>query len=50
MLTKLYGLLLVVVGIVATGLGAAAGGWWAGLLLIAYGVYLILPGWKLVIW
>lgn len=45
---KLYGLGLLIAGIAIIIVTPA--GWWAGLLVAAYGVYLLLPGGKLVIW
>ena len=47
-LTKLYGLGLLVAGVVAIFLIPAV--WWGGLLFAAYGLYLLLPGNKWVIW
>lgn len=48
-LMKLWGLLLVIVGIVVLVIGFEKA-WWVGLLAIAYGVYLLFPGSKFVIW
>lgn len=47
-LTKLWGLLLLVGGIAL--LVIAPSSWWAAILVAAYGVYLLLPGEKWVIW
>lgn len=48
MLTKLWGLLLLVGGIAL--LVIAPSSWWAAILVAAYGLYLLLPGEKWVIW
>jgi hypothetical protein len=47
-ITKLYGLGLLIVGVVA--IFALPATWWGGLLIAAYGIYLLLPGSKWVIW
>lgn len=48
-LTKIYGLLLIVAGIWL--LVAVPGkSWWLALILIAYGAYLVFPGSKHVVW
>ncbi len=41
-ITKLYGLVLLVVGIV--GIFVLPSAWWAGILLALYGLYLVWPG------
>ena len=46
---KLYGIGLLFAGILILVLTFATG-WWAGLLLIAYGIYLLTPGSKFVVW
>lgn len=46
---KLWGLALVLIGIVLLVL-AFDKAWWAGFLLIGYGIYLLLPGGKFVVW
>jgi len=46
---KIYGVILIIIGIGILVL-AFATGWWVGLILIAYGIYLLAPGSKLVIW
>lgn len=46
--TKLYGLALAAAGIFA--LFTLPSAWWAALLIIAYGIYLLLPGDKWVMW
>lgn len=49
-LTKLWGALLLIGGVVILFTGFSKGVWWVGLLVIAYGIYLVLPGSKWVIW
>jgi len=46
---KIWGLVLLFIGILILVL-VFDKGWWAGLLVSAYGVYLLFPGSKLVIW
>ena len=48
LLMKGWAVLLIIGGIWFMTLGA--GGIWAGLAVVAYGVYLILPGSKFVVW
>lgn len=48
-IVKGYAVLLILAGIVLFCINPAAA-WWAALLLIGYGVYLIVPGTKIVIW
>ncbi|GAB3283476.1 hypothetical protein GCM10027449_26550 [Sinomonas notoginsengisoli] len=49
-LTKAWGALLLIAGLIVLFAVFAKGGWWAGPLLIAYGIYLLLPGSKWVLW
>lgn len=48
-MTKLYALGLIVLG-VAVLILAFKSVWWGGLLIAGYGVYLLLPGSKWVVW
>jgi len=47
-LTKLYGAVLILLGII--GIFAVPGAWIGAVLIILYGIYLVTPGWKIVIW
>lgn len=51
-MTKLYGVVLGIVGVAVLVLGISHGspGGWAGLLVLVYAIYLLLPGSKWVIW
>lgn len=44
----LYGLALVIIGVI--GMFVVPAAWGGGLLIIAYGIYLMLPGRKFVVW
>ena len=46
---KIWGLVLLFIGILLLVL-AFASAWWVGVIVGAYGLYLILPGSKFVIW
>lgn len=48
LLTKAWGVILMIFGIVGPTLGGA--GIWAGLVVVAYGIYLLAPGRKFVVW
>lgn len=49
LIVKAYAIGLVLIGIVLFFINPGAA-WWASLLLIAYGVYLLVPGSKIVVW
>ncbi|WP_171042450.1 hypothetical protein [Sinomonas gamaensis] len=49
-LTKAWGVILLIIGVILLIAVFARGGWWAGPLCMAYGIYLLLPGSKWVIW
>lgn len=48
-IVKVYGVVLVIIGIIVL-VSAFATAWWVGLILIAYGIYLVFPGSKFVVW
>ncbi len=46
---KGYGVILVILGIILLAV-AFSSAWWAGFIIIGYGVYLLFPGSKWVVW
>lgn len=48
-MTKLWGIALVLIGILLL-VFALDKAWWLGILVAGYGIYLILPGSKFVVW
>ncbi|MBT8162589.1 MULTISPECIES: hypothetical protein [Arthrobacter] len=48
-IVKIYGVLLVLAGLAVLFI-IPAKGWWAGLMLVVYGIYLLAPGSKFVVW
>ena len=48
-LTKIWGLVLLVLAVIVF-IASPGKGWWVAILLGAYGIYLLTPGSKFVVW
>lgn len=49
-LSKVWGLVILIAGLFLLFSMFSKGGWWMGPLAIGYGIYLLLPGSKWIIW